>query len=107
MPIGSGTQSTTSPVAAAAAFITLTHSGTTSRPMSSPSSTPIFTFVSAINVPLPVRRRHYRTKVISDKLHFCRVPKPPFPEPLGGEGNADEKVHRAIGDGTLSAGASG
>src|ERR1700730_15424586 len=43
LPIGSGCQSIASPVRAAAAFIPLTHSGTTSWPMSSPTSTPIFT----------------------------------------------------------------
>src|SRR5579871_415141 len=43
LPIGSGCHSIARPVRAAAAFITFTHSGTTSWPMSSPSSTPIFT----------------------------------------------------------------
>ena len=42
LPIGSGRQSISSRSRAAAAFITLMHSGTTSRPMSSPSRIPIF-----------------------------------------------------------------
>src|SRR5688572_7779335 len=40
--MGSSRHSISSPVLAAAAFMTLTASGTTSRPMSSPRSTPIF-----------------------------------------------------------------
>ena len=45
LPIGNGCHSIGSPVRAAAAFITLTHSGTTSRPISSPSRIPIFKFI--------------------------------------------------------------
>src|ERR1035437_8163741 len=42
LPIGNGCQSMARPAREAAAFITLTASGTTSRPMSSPSRIPIF-----------------------------------------------------------------
>src|SRR4249919_335783 len=44
LPIGSSCHSMVKPVLAAAALITLTDSGTTSRPMSSPSNIPIFNF---------------------------------------------------------------
>jgi len=45
--MGSSCHCTSSPVAFAAAFITLTASGTTSKPISSPSRMPIFTMLSA------------------------------------------------------------
>ena len=54
LPIGSGCQSMARPARDAAAFITLTVSGTTSRPMSSPSKIPIFKQAS------PGRRRAAR-----------------------------------------------
>src|SRR3954453_2617937 len=44
LPIGSSCHSMARPVFAAAALITLTASGTTSMPMSSPSNIPIFNF---------------------------------------------------------------
>src|SRR6185503_5173208 len=46
LPIGNSCHSRARPVLAAAAFITLTASGTTSRPMSSPSRIPIFIWLS-------------------------------------------------------------
>src|SRR5687767_4300817 len=45
LPMGTGCQSISSPVCCAAARITLTHSGTTSSPMSSPSRIPILSIV--------------------------------------------------------------
>src|SRR5262245_43571376 len=61
LPIGRSCHSTCKPVFAAAAFITLTASGTTSSPMSSPSSTPIF------NMLIPV-------ECVPDKASARRLP---------------------------------
>ena len=48
LPISNSFHSMESPVFAAAAFITLTASGTTSRPMSSPCMIPIFKVISCL-----------------------------------------------------------
>src|SRR4051794_35171647 len=55
LPIGSSCHSMARPVLAAAAFITLTLSGTTSRPISSPSNIPIFNFAIPSLVHLDAR----------------------------------------------------
>src|SRR6266702_60924 len=57
LPMGSSCQSIASPVCAAAARMTLTHSGTTSRPMSSPGRIPIFKARAFV---LRVAQRHSR-----------------------------------------------
>src|SRR5216683_3212007 len=62
LPIGSATQSIARPLRDAAAFITLTHSGTTSSPMSSPGRTPIFK-----RMPLGLPRPEWARRVTKNK----------------------------------------
>src|SRR6476620_187847 len=72
LPIGSSCPSMVRPVLAAAALITLTASGTTSRPMSSPSNIPIFNF----SFPLFVDLNTGVGDVAPPGFHFLAEPCP-------------------------------
>src|SRR5947209_6162285 len=72
LPIGSSCHSMDKPVLAAAALITLTASGTTSRPMSSPSNIPIFNFA----IPSLVHLDPRIGDVAPPGFHFLSEPRP-------------------------------
>src|SRR5882757_212396 len=72
LPIGSSCHSMLKPVLAAAALITLTDSGTTSRPISSPSNIPIFNFA----IPSLVHLDAGIGDVAAPGFHFVPEPRP-------------------------------
>src|SRR4051812_23554012 len=72
LPIGSSCHSMDKPVLAAAALTTLTASGTTSRPMSSPSNIPIFNFA----IPSFVHLDAGIGDVAAPGFHFLPEPRP-------------------------------
>src|SRR5437660_12400511 len=87
LPIGSSCHSMLNPVLAAAALITLTASGTTSRPISSPSNIPIFNFA----VPSVVHLDAGIGDVAPPSFHFV-------PEPRAGvvDRFVDRRGHAAL-----------
>src|SRR3954468_415128 len=87
LPIGSSCHSMARPVFAAAALITLTDSGTTSRPMSSPSNIPIFNFA----IPSLVHLDAGIGDVAPPGFHFL-----PEPRPGVVDGLIDRRGHAAI-----------
>src|SRR5262249_2264904 len=70
-PTGKSCHSTCSPLFFAAAFMTLTASGTTSSPISSPSNTPIFSVISlpgSFSIALHGNRRRHLQRLQHDAI---------------------------------------